>query len=136
MEATIAETNSKDDARLKQLALSTYDMRSRFANPADYDWCQAKREIGFLELATSIAELAASCGEGRFRADPSAIAETVAEIKWQARELFDPIDVNLSEELMHTLARMERALTDASNGRSTRNKASVGRFVSWFRSNT
>jgi hypothetical protein len=136
MDATLPETNSKEDQRLKQLALFTYEKRSRFANHADYDWCQAKREVGFLQLATSIVELAAGFGEGRFRAEPSAISETVAKIRGQAQQLFEPIDVNLSEELMHTLARMERALANASNGRSTKNKAGVRRLVSWFKGPT
>ena len=135
MEA-LPDTNSKEDQRLKQLALSRYEMRSRFANQADYDWCQAKRELGLLQLAASIAELAADFGEGRFHGEPSTFSENVAKINGQARQLFEPIDVNLSDEIMHTLARLDRVLANASNGGATKKKWGVRRLASWFKGPT
>ena len=82
-------------------------------------------------LAMSIAEFAAeSAGP---RPGPNASA-TMARIKAQARELFEPTDASLSDQLVDTLDRMHRVLARPSNGNARASKPSgLGRIASWFK---
>ena len=137
MEATLPPAQSNpdlEDQRLKQLALATYEIRSQFENLADYDWCQAKRELRVLQFATCMAELAAASQEGHFRDDHDSFTQSVEKLKDQAHKLFDSIDVDLSDELFQALDRMERALTNVSHETAEEGQPAVRRLASWFKS--
>ena len=104
----------REDRILEQLALSMYEMRRRFPNDADYDWYQAERELGMVELLKSLAQVATTFGEGAFDENASAISAAFSRIRRTAQVLFEPYDDRLCGELMEALDRAEQTLAGAA----------------------
>ena len=101
----------REDRILEQLALSTYEMRGRFSSDADYDWYQAKRELGFVKLLKSLAEVTCAVGRGEFDRDATSVSESLARIRRDVQALFEPYDDRLCDDLMESLDRAEQTLS-------------------------
>lgn len=123
-------TEGRDGRTLEQLALSMYEIRRRFPSDAEYDWYQAEREVGLVELVKSLAEVTSAFGPGACDGDVSAIAKAFSEIRRRAQALFEPYDDRLCSELMEALERTEQTLSGTAGKR--RGKAG-GPFFGRFR---